>query len=294
MSGPPDSDLVKVSVLAKMSGVPAATIKHYVREGLLPEPVRTSRNMAYYDPALVDRIQRIKELQRTRFLPLKVIKQVLDESELDNQDETVAATIARVVEQTSEGDERTRAELLASGVIESQLEMLRGLGIVRPLEGRDEETYAGDDLELLRVLGAARKAGLAESMLPVDILADYAKALSRLVELELRLFREGVVPHATAAQLPSLTEAATTLSERLVVLMRRKMLVPTMQKLAEESRREKTERSASPRKAPNGTSKKTKKTTREGSRRSPKKTARKAAASAKKTGSRRGKRVGER
>jgi len=246
MSATPDPELVKVSVLAKMSGVPAATIKHYVREGLLPEPVRTSRNMAYYDPALVDRIQRIKELQRTRFLPLKVIKQVLDESELDNQDETVAATIARVIEQTSEGDEQTRPELLASGVVESQLEMLAGLGIVRPLEGRDEETYAGDDLELLRVLGAARKAGLAESMLPVDILADYAQALSRLVELELRMFREGVVPHATAAELPSLTEAATTLSERLVVLMRRKMLVPTMRQLAEASRREKLARSEAP------------------------------------------------
>ncbi|MCZ7680872.1 MAG: MerR family transcriptional regulator [Sandaracinaceae bacterium] len=233
---------MKVSVLAEMSGVPAATIKHYVREGLLPEPTRTSRNMAYYDPALVERIQRIKEMQRTRFLPLKVIKQVLDESELENQDETVAATIARVIEQTStERDERTRAQLLASGVVESQLEMLRRLGVVRPLEGRDEETYVGDDVELLRVLGAARKAGLAEAMLPVEILGDYARALSRLVEIELRLFREGVVPNATPEQLPALTEAATMLSERLVVLMRRKMLVPTMRQLSESSRRESAE-----------------------------------------------------
>lgn len=244
MSGPPDPELVKVSVLAKMSGVPAATIKHYVREGLLPEPVRTSRNMAYYDPGLVERIQRIKELQRTRFLPLKVIKQVLDESELENQDETVAATIARVIEQTAPQDDvRTRAELLASGVVPEQLELLRRTGLVSPVEGR-EEAYAGDDLELLRLLGAARKAGLDESMLPVDILGEYAQALARLVELELRLFREGVVPNASAAQLPSLTEAATTLSERLVVLMRRKMLVPTMRRIAEDARRRKRETDA--------------------------------------------------
>lgn len=229
--------LVKVSVLAERSGVPAATIKHYVREGLLPEPVRTSRNMAYYDPGLVDRIQRIKELQRTRFLPLKVIKQVLDESELDNQDETVAATIARVIEQTAPAEERTKAQLLESGVVESQLSMLRRLGLVHPVEGRPEETYAGDDLEMLRVLGAARKAGLDERMLPVDILGEYAQQLARLVELELRLFREGVVPNASAEQLPSLTEAATTLSEKLVLLMRRRMLVPTMHRIADEARR---------------------------------------------------------
>ena len=39
--------LLKMSELAEASGVSAGTIKHYLREGLLPEPVRTSRNMAY-------------------------------------------------------------------------------------------------------------------------------------------------------------------------------------------------------------------------------------------------------
>ena len=65
--------------LAEASGVSAGTIKHYLREGLLPEPVRTSRNMAYYPPEFVDRIRLIKQLQEERFMPLKVIKDVLDE-----------------------------------------------------------------------------------------------------------------------------------------------------------------------------------------------------------------------
>ena len=43
--------LLKMSELAEASGVSAGTIKHYLREGLLPEPVRTSRNMAYYPPS---------------------------------------------------------------------------------------------------------------------------------------------------------------------------------------------------------------------------------------------------
>ena len=50
-------ELVKMAVLAKRSGVPAATIKHYLREGLIPGPVRrTARNMAYYDAGVVERI----------------------------------------------------------------------------------------------------------------------------------------------------------------------------------------------------------------------------------------------
>jgi DNA-binding transcriptional MerR regulator len=55
-----------MSQLAEASGVSAGTIKHYLREGLLPEPVRTSRNMAYYPPDFVERIRLIKQLQEDR------------------------------------------------------------------------------------------------------------------------------------------------------------------------------------------------------------------------------------
>jgi predicted DNA-binding transcriptional regulator AlpA len=43
--------LLKMSELADQSGVSAGTIKHYLREGLLPEPVRTTRNMASTGPS---------------------------------------------------------------------------------------------------------------------------------------------------------------------------------------------------------------------------------------------------
>ena len=66
-----DESLMRMSQLVEASGVPGATIKHYLREGLLPEPVKTSRNMAYYQPETVDRIAVIKRLQEERFMPLK-------------------------------------------------------------------------------------------------------------------------------------------------------------------------------------------------------------------------------
>ena len=67
----PSNGLLKMRELAEASGVSAGTIKHYLREGLLPEPVRTSRNMAYYPPEFVERIRLIKQLQEERFMPLK-------------------------------------------------------------------------------------------------------------------------------------------------------------------------------------------------------------------------------
>ncbi len=217
-----------------MSGVPAATIKHYVLAGLLPEPTRTGRNMAYYDVSIVDRVLRIKELQRTRFLPLKVIREVLDESEREDPDETVAATIARVLAHDRKGERRTRADLQRSGLPRAQLDWLVSTGLVRPKKDGKSEVFEGDDLELLRLLGAARKAGLDPEMLPLEVLGEYGNALGALVRAELQLFRAGVLPRA-GANLPELTLAATELSERLVVLLRRKMLLPTLEALVRES-----------------------------------------------------------
>ena len=40
--------------------------------------MRTTRNMAYYPPDFVERIRSIKRLQEERFMPLRLIREVLD------------------------------------------------------------------------------------------------------------------------------------------------------------------------------------------------------------------------
>ncbi len=64
--------------LEKASGVGRETIRYYIREGLLPEPDRASRNSASYNDDHVARLKAIKRLQEERFLPLAVIRSLLD------------------------------------------------------------------------------------------------------------------------------------------------------------------------------------------------------------------------
>lgn len=64
--------------LEKASGVGRETIRFYIREGLLPEPERVSRNSAFYSDEHVLRLKLIKRLQEERFLPLAVIKGLLE------------------------------------------------------------------------------------------------------------------------------------------------------------------------------------------------------------------------
>jgi DNA-binding transcriptional MerR regulator len=234
-SGP---KLLKISALADRSGVPIATVKHYLREGLLGEPAkRTGKNMSWYDPSCVQRIRAIKQLQQERFLPLKVIREILDRVGDDTDDLTFAATLSHYVERSSPQSARTRAELLASGVEAKQLDWLKSTGLVTPDGRGNEEKYRGDDLALLRLLGAARRVGITPEMLPTTILADYARIMRELVRTELELFRSGVIPLA-GDRLGSLADHAASLSEQLVLLVRRKLLLPTLEQLLAEARAE--------------------------------------------------------
>lgn len=64
--------------LEKASGVGRETIRFYIREGLLPEPDKASRNSARYSDVHVARLKAIKRLQEERFLPLAVIRTLLE------------------------------------------------------------------------------------------------------------------------------------------------------------------------------------------------------------------------
>ena len=70
---------MKISELTKQTGVSKETIHYYIREGLLRKPRKTGKNTADYSKAYVGQIRLIKELRDNYFLPLPVIKKILQE-----------------------------------------------------------------------------------------------------------------------------------------------------------------------------------------------------------------------
>ena len=223
--------LLKIGELAKLSGVPMATLKFYLREGLIKPTRKSGQTMAWYDPSVVERIRSIRELQERQFLPLDVIRETIDKTTQAEDDHAITEAIASVLLRRGGTRSRGVEELLANGAKPAELEWLRAAGLAVPdAEGR----YHGDDLALLSTLGRARSSGLAAEMLPFHILGEYLIALDRLVEVELRMFRAGVIGRAKPSEVAALTKVATELSERLVLLLRRKRLLPTLQRLVEE------------------------------------------------------------
>ena len=70
---------MKISELAKQTGVSKETIHHYIREGLLRKPRKTGTNTADYSDAYVRQVRLIKELRDHYFLPLPIIRKIMKE-----------------------------------------------------------------------------------------------------------------------------------------------------------------------------------------------------------------------
>lgn len=227
----PGVELLKIGEVARRSGVPIATLKYYVREGLIAPTRKSGRTMAWYHPSVVERIRSIRELQERQFLPLDVIRKSIERTAEAADDHAIAESIAEVLIRRTGKRARSRADVIARGANEVELDWLHRAGLAVP---DADGWYRGDDLALLSTLGAARRSGLAAELLPFEILGDYIVAMNRLVEIELRMFRSGVIGRAKPSEVAALTKAAAELSERLVVLLRRKLLLPTLRRLVDE------------------------------------------------------------
>lgn len=181
-----DEELLKMSELAERSGVSAGTIKHYLREGLLPEPVRTSRNMAYYPPAFVERITLIKRLQEERFMPLRVIREVLasDPDRVNAMIELEDRILDRAIA-AREGGRTSRAEVRgAYDVPGNVLRRLEELGVLTP----NARGYDADDVKIIEAVSRFRAGGYDEVLgFTVYDTLRYRETLQPLVEEEVRV-----------------------------------------------------------------------------------------------------------
>jgi len=188
----PDSaapPLLRMSELAERTGVSPGTIRYYLREGLLgggEDVLRTSRNMAYYPPAYVERIALIKRLQEERFLPLRVIR-----GALQDDPERVRALVEledRILEGALERAEQReqlsrRAAQERYGIPRNVLDRLAEIGVLTP----SRRGYDRDDLKIIEAIASFRAGGYDETLgFTVYDTLRYRRALEPLVEEELR------------------------------------------------------------------------------------------------------------
>ena len=224
--------LLKMSELAERSGVSAGTIKHYLREGLLgsgDEVVRTSRNMAWYPPEYVDRIRLIKRLQEERFMPLKVIAQVMADDP-----ERAAALIEledRILERAisaQETDRLSRAEVGARyDVPDPVLDRLAEIGVLTPTPGG----YDADDVAIIAAISRFRAGGYDEALgFTVYDTLRYKDALEPLVEEEVGTLLERLAGEVEPDRAADIIASGAEPLRELIGAMHSKLLLAALRR----------------------------------------------------------------
>jgi DNA-binding transcriptional MerR regulator len=210
-NGNPDTQqndgLLRMRELAAASGVPAPTIKHYLREGLLPEPVKTSRNMAYYPPEFVERIKLIKQLQEERYLPLKAIKEVLDSQERSR---------------TSVAEVRKRY-----GIPKEVLDRLAEIEVLTP----NSRGYTPSDVSIIEAISRFRAGGYDEQIgFTVYDTLRYKAALEELVRQEVDVVMERLAGEVPPARVVELLEAGAQPLKDFIAALHTKLMVAELER----------------------------------------------------------------
>jgi DNA-binding transcriptional MerR regulator len=224
-----ENGLLKMKELAEASGVSAGTIKHYLREGLLPEPVKTSRNMAYYPPEFVERIRLIKQLQEERFMPLRVIKSMLDEDPeraralVELEDRILERALAREQPRVSAAELRRRCE-----IPQEVLDRLAELGILTPTR----RGYGPRDVEIVEAIGRFRAGGYDERIgFTVYDTLRYKRALEELVKDEVQILLERLAGEMDPDRAVELIAAGTEPLNDLIAALHQKLLVAELRRV---------------------------------------------------------------
>jgi DNA-binding transcriptional MerR regulator len=230
---PARGELLKMSELAERSGVSPGTIRYYLREGLLgggEDVVRTSRNMAYYPPEYVERIELIKRLQEERFMPLRVIKGALEDDPgrvralIELEDRILERALA-----SAQDNSRVSRSVVQKryAVPRNVLERLAEIGVLTP----SQRGYDRDDVKIIEAIASFRAGGYEEALgFTVYDTLRYREALEPLVEEEVRALLGRLAGEVDIERAMEIVAAGTEPLRELIGAMHSKLLLAALRR----------------------------------------------------------------
>ncbi|WP_066904563.1 MerR family transcriptional regulator [Millisia brevis] len=172
---------MRMAELSSKSGVSVASIKLYLREGVLPAGRHTSPNQAFYDDHHLQRLTLIRALREIAGLPLASIRAIaasLDnpETELFDTLRTMQSAIIDVPESAPDDHLRAEARRMVDDVVAER--GWKGASPQNPSRSLVEATLA-------RILAVGADPGLSEPLLDA-----YARAAEVVAGADLAGLRD--------------------------------------------------------------------------------------------------------
>jgi DNA-binding transcriptional MerR regulator len=217
-------NMLRAGQLAKLAGVSLPTIKHYVNEGLIPTPVKTGKTMAYYDESCVERIKQIKKLQKERFLPLDVIKRVLDSGDMSEQEIELGQAILKSYKTPADMPLVSEAKIeRRTGYSLGNIQLLEKEHLIFPTVKDGTKHYDSVDCGIIEIVKRREELGLPLDH-SIETIRLYRDAIKTAVQGDIRLFAKNLLGDASTMQtIKLLTEVDDTL-DQFMLLFRQKVL----------------------------------------------------------------------
>jgi DNA-binding transcriptional MerR regulator len=220
---------LKMRDLERATGVGRETIRFYIREGLLPEPERPGRNVAWYDESFVDRIALIKDLQRKRYLPLQAIKALVRSDASPSRAEMDALlAIDGMLYRGLAPPEAARVSEVAkrTGVTPGEIHRLADAEAIEIVTRQGAQWLEGDAIRFVEHWAAMRRAGYVEALgFRPENLRLYVDFVRWLAREELRLFAQGVTGRIDADTASGMAEQGIEIVNEMIALLRKATLL---------------------------------------------------------------------
>jgi DNA-binding transcriptional MerR regulator len=189
---------LKISELAKLADVSIPTIKHYLKEGLLPRPFKTGRTMSYYDPECVKRLRLIRRLQSEKFLPLGVIKGIIESGKPLEDELALGEAFIGIPSMDSEPKTLGEDEIISkTGYSQDILAIFEKNGLVFPRDTDQGKEYDTFDLRIMMLIREREDAGISLSY-SIQMMSIYRKYIKMIVREDSRLFLREIIRNKDA------------------------------------------------------------------------------------------------
>jgi DNA-binding transcriptional MerR regulator len=231
---------MRMKDLMAATGVPKGTIQYYINEGLIPAPIKTQANMAYYSDVHVNAIRLVKELQSKRYLPLSVIKKIIRQ-EKDGLSVDEIQTIARMDGklfknlQESLTIRKINADQLArhTGADLKEIKELEIMGILHPQKKGKTKYYDEDDIRIMECWKKLREIGFSKELgfAPEDFTA-YRVFMETLVAEETKIMLKRTLGRISVDEMVHMVEEGTPVLNTIIGLIRKRLILETVKKYA--------------------------------------------------------------
>ncbi len=223
---------LKMKDLERATGVGRESIRFYIREGLLPEPERPGRNVAYYDESFVERIRFIKELQQKRYLPLNVIKAIVASDRAPSDAEITALLqldgklFPQVRQSLAQTAERLSALASRTRVPAREVRELADTGAFEIVTRDGDQWIEGSAVRLVELWGRMRQAGFTPDLgVGPENCRLYVDMVRWLAREELHIFTRQVAGKVPVEQAARMAEEGIELINQMLALLRRDFLL---------------------------------------------------------------------